>query len=431
MSEHIDEFLEAEGVDGTLDSEGSFSLNLREAARKFALFGQRQRSLWTLKIGQGFERLGCHSLEISTTKDSWMFVGRGCRRLDLDHLHTSLSTVGLSGSSEAENFLALGIGALSISRGREGLIGARWVGARSELIFGEADDIPSSPGCEILVLQFPGGEAPAFPHLIWGQNFAYSTMEITYCFEADRRSHLNGANSANFMRPETPLWMEYLADGHSSKDLRLNTAGQTHLNLGPEVPWQPFGFASRIRWRGQSERCSSSIIVMVHDQAAGASVIHPVLAGCLLESLATPELPEGFSIVLNADSCRTDLGHTKLREGPELEALIDSCRQPISDAIEILLDRLKGERSMVTKPKTPLAVDLAPGCLGCLSPFCLPLFFIDPYTATAVFSLMGGLPALHFWLSRSKRNQEFEVLKLDADRLLRQRRNQLTKEAAT
>lgn len=421
--ESLDDFLEGERSGGAIDSEGSFSLNLQAAARKFALFGQRDRALWTLKLGQGFERLGCTSLELSRDVTTWYLKGCGCRPLDFPALQKSLSTVGLSGAGAAEDFLAVAIGALSVSEGGwEGLVGARWCAEESHLIFGEPAEYQAQPGQQVLILEFPKGQAPSLPIPTWKKSFVYSRMAVYHQDIMRPRVHLNDHLSADVMREEEPVWLEYLSRG-TKVDLNLASAGGTVTSLGSPVPTSDIAFCSKMRWHGPGPEGEPSCVIMVRDGAVGATQIHPVVAGCFLEPITTTKLAPGMKIVVNGDSCPTDLGYTKLREGPDLDALIESCREPALRSINLLLEHVNTEtESVVAKPKTPIVADAAPGCMGCFSLCGLFLLTSEPVSALIFTGVMGAPPGLYFWYSRSQRTKEFTVLKRATDKVLRERR---------
>jgi len=193
LNNPIDEFLHSERQGGSISGEGSFSINLREAVRKMALFGQTKQEAWTLKFGQAFCRLGCKELEISRMQDYWRLDGRGAsRKLSLSVLKQCLSKLGLGGEQQAEDFLAVGLSALSVptSEGKA-LEAACWVeDFVSEPLFGEWEEGSEEVQGPTLFLRFSKDASPPLPRSLWENGFAYSTMAVFYKTGASSRIHL-------------------------------------------------------------------------------------------------------------------------------------------------------------------------------------------------------------------------------------------------
>jgi hypothetical protein len=429
MSGSVDDYLKSERSGGALENEGSFSINLREAARKMAVFGQSERSLWTLKFGQAFQRLECRTLELAVTSDAWYLDGlEGLKELDLRLLRESLSKLGLEGGQSAETFLAVGLSALSVpADDGKALEAACWVHQdRIEHILGEVEEVPASLKGQALVLQFEKGSAPALPQSAWENHFSYSTMEIYYWL-SHQRLLLNNTYSTQFMAPRTELlWLEYLGAGVSLRDLTLTPTGRAMANIGETSYKNKQNYTARLRWKGTTQR-QRSIVILATDGLKGPTEIYPVVAGCVLEPFVDHGLCDGFKIILTADDCPTDLGHNQLRKSPELEALIESCKPPLLHAIELMLSSTSEKKSptVVKKPKTPFLADAAPGCMGLLGLVSLPVIFSEPIVGSLITAFFGGPSGFYFWYSRRQRGKEFDELKSEAGEILEERKKAL------
>ena len=435
MSGSVDDFLNSERSEGLLETEGSFSLNLREAARKMAVFGQSERALWTLKFGQAFYRLQCRTLELTLTKDAWYLDGLGAlEEIDLNRLRENLAKLGLEGGQTAEAFLAVGLSALSVP-GEDGSVlqAACWVHqGRVEPILGEGVDVPASFKGQTLVLQFEKGSAPSLPQSAWENHFSYSTMDI-YQWLSHKRVLLNNAYSTQFMAPRTDLlWLEYLGCGVTLRDISLTPTGKTRAHLGETVHQSKQNYTSKLRWKGQTPR-QRSIVILARDQLEGPTEIYPVVAGCVLEPFLDHGLCNGFKLIMTADDCPTDLGHNQLRKSPELDALLESCKPALNHALDLMLSSVSEKKGpgVVKKPKTPILADAAPSCMGCFSLFTIPFLLAEPLTGSFVAAFFGGPPGFYFWYSRRQRGKEFQELKSSAANILKERKRELEQQGYT
>lgn len=345
MEESVEQYLEQAKARGEVDSEGAFRVDLAEAARKFAQFGQVDQALWTLKLGQCFHALECGRLLIKPTQSRWVLEGLSSKlQLDPVRLKRSLSRLGLAERPQAEDHLAMALSALSASESP--LLGARWTGEESHSILGEVSPVRVTPGDQTLVLQFAKGEAPRFPHELWGRQFTYSPMKIALK-SASSMIRLNHQGSNSFLREKRPFEFEYLARGRLQQTLKLRPTGHTERELGQELRTHDSELSSRVRWFGLSPIRVDSLTILMSSETTRPTRVFPLVAGCLLEPLAAPSLPAGFTLILNAESCPTDLSQRKLREGPELSLLLSSCVNSLIHLINLALDSVdeaaKGE----------------------------------------------------------------------------------------
>jgi hypothetical protein len=429
VSGSVDDYLDSERLGGALENEGSFSINLGEAARKMAVFGKTDRALWTLKFGQAFQRLGCKILELSITSDAWYLDGlESEHNLDFQILRKALSKLGLEGGNTAETFLAVGLSALSVPvEDGSALEAACWVqGGHIEHILGEVEEVPASLKGQALVLQFEKGSAPALPRSAWENQFSYSTMDI-YCWLSHRRALLNNSYSTQFMASRTELlWLEYLGVGKTHQDLRLTPTGRTVASLGETVEQSKQNYTAQLRWKGTARR-DRSIVILARPDLAGPTEIHPVVAGCVLEPYNDCGLCDGFKVIVTADDCPSDLGHNQLRKSPELDALIETCKTSLDHALEVMQSTTTNKKSpsVVKKPKTPIAADVAPGCLGFFGLIMMPFVFSEPITGTIITAFFGGPSGFYFWYSRRQRGKEFADLKSEAHVILEERKKAL------
>lgn len=429
MTESVDDFLRRETSSGAVESEGTFSLNVVAAARKFSEFGQAARSLWTLKLGQGFQLLGCRELHFIESAGRWTFRGVAPgRALDRNRLLSSLGVAGLRSEREAEDLLALGMGALAAVEGPDRLKGACWVSDQIYPIFGVERELQIDLAADevALILDFAEGRAPKLPFDEWGRRFCYAPMAIATCgTDPNKLSYLNDPHSAKYLAEDGLFWLEYLGQGIDHATLRLNPTGNPRSSLGDPIPVLKLPQTAQLGWLGVCPGRADSIIVMARDGLAGKSQLLPTIGGCLLDPVSLDNFPEGFKIVVAADDCPTDLGHNKLREGFELTRLVEDCRPVLLHAIELMKDSLAKERTVVDKPVTPLAADVPPGCLSALSMVALPFVWIEPISGFLCLLFLGGPPGVYFWLSRRTRNKEFGELKQTAGTLLQARQEEI------
>ena len=430
MSDSIDDYLHGERSGGAMEDEGSFSINLREAARKMALFGQHEQTAWTLKFGQVFQKLGCRRLEITRTSDAWRLDGIGAQsELDLPYLKSSLPKLGLGGGQQAEDLLAVGLSALTIPD-KEGhsLGSACWVqDSRVEHLYGEMDELENPPNGPTLLLLFPRDASPPLPQSLWENSFSYSTMEVFLKTGASSGVQLNNIYSTQFLLPPGEmLWLEYLGIGKVHQDLTLTPTGETRCELGEQIAKRKLAQSSHLRWKGTAEGRSRSIVILAKKNLADRTEIYPVVAGCVLSPVLLADLPEGFKIVVTADDCPTDLGHNQLRKSPELDALVESCRPSLLHAVELMLSTTRDKKpTVVSKPQTPLLADVAPGCMGCIWLFTIPIIFMEPIGGTIFSLFFGGPPGFYFWFSRRQRGKEFDQLTNEAQGILSVRKAEL------
>lgn len=428
LSEFIDKFLQEERSRGDLADEGSFRIDLREAARKMALFGQVEQGAWTLKLGQAFCRLGCRELEITRTSDRWQFDGTGPERsLDRVELRRCLAKLGLGGGQEAEDFLAVGLSALAVPTPEGKMLEAAcWVeGFESEPLFGEwEDDEPSLQGPS-LILRFSRDSSPPLPRFLWEDSFSYSTMPVFYKMGRESRILLNNTFSTQFMArgEKGRFWLELLLKGREIRDLALVPTGRTLAELGEKIlDHSHLQLTSEARWLGVARERDHSIVILARKDLAGPTEIYPVVAGCLLQPVTRHNLGDGFKIVVTAEHCPCDLGHSQLRDSPELEQLIESCKSPLQQALELIEI---GKHKLVQKPKTPFVADVIPGCMGCIWLWTLPALFVEPLTGIVVGLIFGGTPGFYFWYTRKRCREKFEERKTGLDRLLEERGEQV------
>ena len=431
MSQDIDDYLQGERSGGAMEEEGSFSINLREAARKMALFGQQEQGAWTLKFGQVFQRLGCRRLELTRTSDIWRFDGIGAQRdLDLITLKKCLANLGLGGGQGPEDLLSVGLSAMAVAGTNEqALDSACWIQhSEVELLYGNLDKLQDHPKGPTLILWFPKNASPPLPRSLWENSFSYSTMEIFYKTGTTSGVRLNNIYSTQFMIPPGKMfWLEYLGVGQTHQDLTLTPTGQTSCELGETTGRTELATSSHLRWKGTVEGRSRSIVILAQKDLEGRTELHPVVGGCLMAPVRATGLPEGFKIVVTADECPTDLGHNQLRRSHELEALIESCRAPLRHAIELMLTTtLEKSPTVVKKPRTPLVADAAPGCMTFFWLFTIPLLFAEPFIGTFVSLFFGGPPGFYFWYSRRQRRKEFDELIEDAHGVLNSRKEELS-----
>ena len=436
MSQDVDDYLQGVRSGGALEEEGSFSINLREAARKMALFGQQEQGAWTLKFGQVFQRLGCRRLELIRTSDIWRFDGIGAQRdLDLVALKHSLPKLGLGGGQEPEDLLAVGLSAMAVAGPNEqALESACWVqNSEIELLYGNLDKLQSRPKGPTLILWFPKDASPPLPRSLWENSFSYCTMEIFYKTGSTSGVQLNNIYSTQFMIPPGQMfWLEYLGVGQTQQDLTLTPTGETSCELGETISKNKLARSSHLRWKGTAEGRGRSIVILAKKDLEGRTEIHPVVAGCVLAPIRATGLPEGFKIVVTADECPTDLGHNQLRRSSELKELIESCKPPLRHAIELMLTTTLEKRpTVVKKPRTPLVADAAPGCMAFFWLFTIPFLFAEPFIGTFVSLFFGGPPGIYFWYSRRQRGKEFDELIQDAHGLLNSRKAELNAQGPT
>ena len=341
----VERMLENVRMAGALQSEGTFTVDLAEAALKMSQFGQVDASVWLLSLGRAFHRLGCSALEIRLLTSGWIFRGRQPRSsVDQEKLQRALVRFGFEEESSPEREIAVAVCALAAlpDAGQRPL--AAWWTEADKLIpllgSGHQRQALGEGECA-LTLRF-AGKIPdgLLPRILWRDRFAFSPLAISFATGHDSLSALNG-HGGLFEAGEP--WLEYRVDPEEPALVTLGGAS-ARMALATVSSGDDSVYA-RWAWRQTAEDTRGSVVVYVQAGKQN-TVVHPVRAGCLLEPFRASSLPGGFRVVVDAGDCPTDISGMALREGPEKSALMSGLQRPLMLATAKLLELLESDQPL-------------------------------------------------------------------------------------
>lgn len=391
---------------GSLESQGQFTLDLAQASRKLADFGQLRPELWTLLLGQAFHGLRSPWLAITVERDGWLFrAGLPQRALDRKLCQSALSTLGLQSEATPERDLAVALCALAcLSESSFRLRRARWSEpGGSWSLLGEAEPAAGLPAEEVqLQLNFAARTAPAFPVSLWRERFLFSQLPITLG-SGHSQKPLSQAERLSRYLPERHPWLEYRSDPPVGRGHRL--AGSTAVEGDPGQLVS--GRRSHLLWREIDPTSQRSVLLFAYP-LQGVSTLHPVRQGCLLEPLPLPDAPPGFRIYSEASECPTDLSQLELRQSPERAEMERDALRHLVSALDLIGGAIESRPSFLPKSRSSFLGDIPAGFMAMIGSL---VVLIPPSLEALSFGgLMLGLPGFYFYYSRSQRRREFREL---------------------
>lgn len=392
--------------EGRLESSGRFTLSLSDARAKLAQFSQVDPNLWTLKIFQTFCLLGCSHLRVDQGEREWLFRGLQPRQpLDPKEVQLNFSEMVLTGELTPEQCLAwalVGLPDLAAARVvTEGEVVSIFGAAESELT-AVADEVWLSLAYE---------KAPRFPAELWNARCWASTMSFNYEMGLWQRVQRLAVTDISLTADH---WLEAYRICGSKPTLAPHSQGQALVEYGPPGPPRPSPRQNRpscvFRHGTIDTPAGRDVMVFVTPGLAGASLVHPVQAGVLLQPMKLEGLPDGLKIYFAADGLGTDLSQFRLRQSPELTARLAQVLADLPALIEPLTrDWDRHSTTMVPVPSTSPVMDAAPGVLGAVGAF----LALTPGIGWFVGGMCIAPSAFYFWYSRDSRKREHQAMLAD------------------
>ncbi len=408
------DFLSAQRSAGWMDSEGTFRVDLSEATRKLAEFGQTDPFHWTLQFAQAMCALGCKHITVHNSSAHWYLeVSEGTSYPFRLSTRNALPEFNLGSVETPDDRLLLGICGLTTL----GLTGAFWQASGFLLnLFGVPDDsvtAEENKGNGLLLL-WPPGKAPHFPEGLWTERLLFYPGLVTFGKRSIRWAEGSEVLLAGHGLRE-PHWMEYLVALNRGQHFQTTGSGHPFYERKQDGTAGRAGGRSkgiRVRWHEEqiSQLPSEQAIVYARGGLFGATRFHPVKHGCLLEPFLQPEYPEGFEIYFSADTLKADISQLSLLENEARLARLVEITPIVLKAVDIMFTTIGSSQLMAHARKTPLSADVAPTSLGVIA---MGTLLMQGLTfAGLVLSTALACPvAAYFWLSRKNRRQEFEAVR--------------------
>ncbi|HIB67493.1 MAG TPA: hypothetical protein EYO33_20935 [Phycisphaerales bacterium] len=396
----LDDYIQQEAALGDFESSGAFRVDLQEAKRKLASFGQVDDELWTLQWGMAFLELGCRYLSITTNRREWVLELTEAPTLP-DALLAELSAARLSFRSGGGPVQRIVLGLCGIS-GWD-LEAVCWSqGGRATWLMGEgeAESIESFP---TLKVRFEG-TAPKFPYYLWSERFFFSPMQINIYNGVINRSGAHPIVGSSW----GPLkyWIEWHAKGEATPGFRDRPLGQSRAVYFQGEVTSPYGGVGPIAFQyWDEEPLEHECVVLVRPEFKGTSLFRPVQSGCLLEPFEVTDFPHGFEVIYDCGEAETDLSGLSLKTADGGYSELLARRVALDKVVGLVCDSLVEAEILMRPEKMPWWADLLPGAWG---GFATLVAFLAWPIGTLPCLLYGSPAYFYFWYSRRLRRKAFE-----------------------